>query len=482
MIQRNILIFLAALSLSGCGFSLGEQNAVENMTFAELLVYSQSLTSDGPDDIEKKIEHLRSVTDFDVDTELGDGIGECEALSNHQVTSQQVDEEGHIIRSEFDIRGGYSAQLIFIGRGLDLGITTIFTPLYLETVAISGPNGAVYSGGPFEQSSFEMLKMAMVDCTIDRFLADYTNQIEQEKAQKAEAEQARIAAMKDSLSAGLFAAAEQPQCSHVLELAEPLRNSVFVADSEAGISRSLDDASELLEPWERYALSQIRADEGDIPVFQQIVSACGNSARRQSYLQALQDLPALREAKVAHQQGLLNAEGRPLSETTAGKEAEAWLAQKNESAMQCDKPNDEGCRFKDLSFAAAEKAATQYVRCEEGVEGETTSCFKNIGDHFTYTFASMRLGWIDDRLQVLDKQIDKVRRSWDYENELENCKQDAITEGLRGSAYSDHVKTVCEPDVFNKLSADARTEKASLQSLQSSLIATKQTLEKSSTN
>lgn len=477
MIQRNILIFLATLSLTGCGFSLGEKSAVENLTFAELLVHSQSLNSDGPNEIKKKIEHLRSVTDFDVDTELGESIEECEALSNHQVASQQVDKEGYLIRSEFDIQGGYSAQLMFIGRGLDLSITKMFTEMYLQKVTFSGRGGTVYSGGPFEQTSFEMLKMAMIDCNIDSFLVDYTNQIAQEKARKEEAEQARINTMKNSLRAGIFATTDQPQCTHVLDLTDQLRNNVFSADSEAGVSKSLDDSIELLQPWERYALSQLRADEGDIAVFQQIASNCEYSPRRQSYLQAVQDLPALQEAKVAHEQGSLNAEGRPLAETAAGKEAEAWLLQKNESAMKCDEDSNVSCRFSDLSQAAAEKASTQYVRCKEDVEAETTVCFENITDHFSYTYASMRLEWIDDRLETLDKQISKVRRSWDYENDLENCKQEAIAEGLRGSAYSDHVETVCEPKVFNELSVDARTEKQSLEDLQTKLITTKKTLE-----
>lgn len=175
MLRRSLVAFSFFL-LSGCGLPIGDQSTVEGQSFAEILVNSRSMVSDNSNDIERKIERLRSVTNFDVDVDLGSGVEQCGALSDIKVDSRKAGRGAYALKARIDIDGGYSAQMVFLGKGMDVGITTIFKDLHLANLSVYKSDQELFSGGPRSQTTFEMLKMMIVDCNIDQFLVDYSNQ------------------------------------------------------------------------------------------------------------------------------------------------------------------------------------------------------------------------------------------------------------------------------------------------------------------
>jgi len=134
--------------------------------------------SDNSNDIERKIERLRSVTKFDVDVDLGSGVEQCGALSDIKVDSRKAGRGAYVLKAHIDIDDGYSARLVFLAKGMDAGITTIFKDLHLTSLSVYESDQELFSGGPHSQTTFEVLKMMIVDCNIDQFLVDYSKQRE----------------------------------------------------------------------------------------------------------------------------------------------------------------------------------------------------------------------------------------------------------------------------------------------------------------
>ena len=164
---------LISLQLTGCGLSIGPENAVENTTVAELFVYPNTSRNESKESIEQKIDYLREIVPFNVDTDIGEGISECEDISNFEVTSQSLGESDYRLTSKIRILDKFDAKLDFVTEALELGPLTLFNKLYFIDLSISNDSNKIYSGGADSETTVELIRSLFVDCSSGDILSNY---------------------------------------------------------------------------------------------------------------------------------------------------------------------------------------------------------------------------------------------------------------------------------------------------------------------
>ncbi|BES70022.1 hypothetical protein RE428_10400 [Marinobacter nanhaiticus D15-8W] len=169
---KNAVVLLPFL-LSGCGISFGPESAVEDTSIAEMIVYSQVMRDTNDEQIERLMDKLHEVAPFDVDTTIGDGVDECDSITDFSVHSNSDGQDGYVVASRFTIDDTFSVRLNFVGRGLDMGLTTAFKELYLMNMTISQGDKRLYAGDGRSEATAKMLRLLLVDCSIGDMLKGY---------------------------------------------------------------------------------------------------------------------------------------------------------------------------------------------------------------------------------------------------------------------------------------------------------------------
>ena len=164
--MKNVIIsLLLSFLLIGCGVSIGPNNAIRNATIGELLVATKLSRSASREDFLDMLDRFVTKVPFDASRTLGNGLNDCNGISNKKISMEKYGSDSSYIKLEFNINKTTKVELYFLGRSFDiLYISLIQNPLYFMKVNIINEDKVIYEDA--SEKSLDMLFGLSVTCNL----------------------------------------------------------------------------------------------------------------------------------------------------------------------------------------------------------------------------------------------------------------------------------------------------------------------------